>query len=105
MNIDEIQKIIIENDAVMIYFSGEQCSVCKALMPKVKLAFTTHFPKIKQLYINASDFPHIAAYFSVFTVPSLLIYFDGKETKRESRHISVDQLIQSNQRHYKMFFE
>ena len=104
MDIEDIEKEIQSNDAVMLYFSGENCGVCTALMPKIQSSFKTNFPKIKQLFISASDFPQIAAHYSIFTIPSILVYFDKKETKRESRHISVDQLIQSTRRPYDLFF-
>lgn len=104
MTIEEIEKQINENDAVMLYFSGENCGVCTALMPKIKNAFETNYPKIKQIYISASTYPKIAAHFSIFTIPSVLVYFDNKETKRESRHISVDQIIQGTKRPYELFF-
>ena len=105
MSIDDIEKQIQSNSAIMLYFSGENCGVCSALMPKIQDEFQNNFPKIKQLYINASDYPEIAAYYSIFTVPSVLVYFDSKETKRESRHISVSQLVQSTSRHYNLFFD
>jgi thioredoxin 1 len=101
---EDIEKQIKANDAVLIYFSGENCGVCTALMPKIQTSFESNFPKIKQLFISASDYPAIAARFSIFTVPSVLVFFDGKETKRESRHISVEQLTQGTKRHYNMFF-
>lgn len=104
MNINDIKKEIQSNDAVMIYFSGENCGVCKALKPKIQSSFEINFPKIKQIFISANNYPQIAAHFSIFTIPSILVYFDKKETKRESRHISVDQLIQSTKRPYELFF-
>ena len=104
MNIENMEKIIQENDALMFYFSGKNCGVCTALKPKIQSSFELHFPKIKQVFISASDYPAIAAHFSIFTIPSVLVYFDKKETKRESRHISVTQLIQSTKRPYELFF-
>jgi len=104
MNIDEIEQQIKNNDAVILYFSGDNCGVCTALKPKIQSSFENNFPKIKQVFINASEFPDVAAHYSIFTIPSILVYFDGKETKRESRHISVDQLIHSTQRTYNLFF-
>ena len=104
MNIEEIEEFIKSNDAVLLYFSGENCAVCKALIPKIESSFKLHFPKIKQKLISASDYPAIAAHFSIFTIPSILIYFEGKETRRESRHISVEELIKSTQRPYELFF-
>ena len=104
MNIEDIQNEINSNDAILLYFSGENCGVCTALKPKIQSSFQIYFPKIKQLFISASDYPAIAAHFSIFTIPSVLIYFDGKETKRESRHISIDQLIQNTKRPYELYF-
>lgn len=104
MQIEDIEKEIQSNDAVMLYFSGKNCGVCTALKPKIQSSFQTHFPKIIQIFISASDYPHIAAHFSIFTIPSVLVYFNKKETKRESRHISVDQLVQSTRRPYDLFF-
>jgi len=104
MCIEDIENEIKNNDAVMLYFSGKNCGVCTALKPKIQAAFTEHFPKIKQIFISANEYPKIAAHFSIFTIPSVLIFFDAKETRRESRHISVEQIIQTNKRHYAMFF-
>ncbi|MGB3750008.1 MAG: thioredoxin family protein [Arcobacteraceae bacterium] len=104
MYIEDIEKEIRDNDAVMLYFSGKNCGVCTALKPKIQSAFQENFPKIKQIFISADEYPEIAAHFSIFTIPSILVFFDAKETRRESRHISVDQLVQVNKRHYTMFF-
>ena len=104
MTLEDIEKTIQTEDAVFLYFSGNNCGVCKALQPKIKSSFTKNFPKIKQLFINADEYQKIAAHFSIFTIPSIVVYFDHKETKRESRHISVDQLIQSTKRPYELFF-
>jgi len=105
MQIEDMKQLISSNDALLIYFSGENCGVCKALMPKIKSSFELNFPKIRQEFISANDYPEIAAYFSIFTVPSILIYFDGKETRRESRHISVENLIQNTKRPYGLYFD
>ena len=104
MYIEDITKEINENDAVLLYFSGKNCGVCTALMPKIQTSFETAFPKIKQIFIKADEYPKIAAHFSIFSVPSILIFFDKKEFKRESRHISVEQLIQNTKRPYDLFF-
>jgi thioredoxin-like negative regulator of GroEL len=104
MTIKDIEQQIKQNDAVLLYFSGKNCGVCKALQPKIEISFENNFPKIKQIHISASDFPKVAAHFSIFTIPSVLVYFDEKEIRRESRHISVEQLVQNTQRSYDIFF-
>ena len=104
MTIQEVEQKIQTNEAILIYFSGENCGVCQALKPKIQSSFEINFPKIEQYFINATQHPKIAAHFSIFTIPSVLVYFEGKEIKRESRHISVDQLTQNTKRSYELFF-
>ena len=104
MQIEQLQQEIQTNDALMLYFSGEQCGVCKVIQPKIKELFTTTFPKIKQLYITAEKFPQTAAQFNVLTIPSVIVLFDSKEFIRQSRHISLDQLEQQLLRTYNLYF-
>ncbi|MEA3512860.1 MAG: thioredoxin family protein [Campylobacterota bacterium] len=105
METKDVNQEIKNNDAIMIYFSGENCGVCKALQPKIQKEFTNNFPKIKQLFISASDFPQIAVSFSVFTIPSVVVFFEGKENLRKSRHISVLQLSDELKRPYGLLFD
>ncbi len=105
MNIDELNKCINDNDAVLVYFSGENCGVCKALQPKIKDTVTDNFPLIKHIYISATIFQETAASLSVFTIPTVIVFFEGKEFIRESRHISISSLIQKIERPYNLFFK
>lgn len=104
MQIEQLQSEIQMNDALMIYFSGEACGVCKTLQPKIKELFTQEFPKIKQIYISADLFTQTAAQLNVLSIPTVIVYFDSKEFIRESRHISISNLASQIHRPYKMFF-
>lgn len=98
--INELLNEIEENSAVMLYFSGDSCSVCHALKPKIEKEFAKKLPKIKQIYINAEENRAVAAHFSIFTVPSILVFLGGKEFAREARHISVSELVKKVERPY-----
>ena len=104
MQIEELKQTIQSEDAIMIYFSGEFCGVCKVLQPKIKDVFSNNFPKIKQIYIDADEYKQTAVEFGVFAVPTIMIYFDGKEFARKSRNLSVSGFIQELQRPYGLFF-
>ncbi|MEA2050977.1 MAG: thioredoxin family protein [Campylobacterota bacterium] len=104
MNIEELKKNISDNDAVMIYFSGENCGVCTVLSPKIKSAVSLNYPKLKQLYISATEFKNTAAEMGVFSMPTIVVFFEGKEFLRKSRHISVDGFIDDLNRPYSLFF-
>ena len=104
MNTEQLQQYIASNDAVMVYFSGENCGVCKALQPKIKKLLSEEFPKIKQIFIEAHKFPQTAAQYNVLTIPTVILFFDSKEFIRQSRHISCEQIEQQLIRTYNLFF-
>jgi len=104
MQIEELKQTIQNEDAVMVYFSGEFCGVCKVLQPKIKEAFEKEFPKIKQVYISADEYKHTAVEFGVFAVPTIIVYLDGKEFAKKTRNLSVAGFVDELQRPYGLFF-
>jgi len=105
MELQELEDKIQSSDALLIYFSGANCNVCKALQPKLLAAFKDNYPLIEQLSLEVEQNPEISAQFGVFAVPTVIIYFDGKEVQRKARNISVDGLLQDIQRPYSLFFD
>ena len=103
--LNEVEDLIKSNDAVMIYFSTNQCAPCASLRPKVLNLLKIKFPKMKMEFIDAESAPEITGNFNVFASPTILIFFDGKETKRYSKYISISELDQNIERYYNMIFE
>ncbi len=93
------------NKAVVFYFSHKDCSVCKVILPKLEHLFESNFPQIKLLYCNTKTAPEIAAQNRIFTVPSVLIYFEEKQYFQFSRNFSIDEIKTAIERPYKMIFE
>ena len=102
MTLEELQNTIKTEVGVLLYFSGENCNVCHALRPKLKEAFDTHFPLLKQIYLDAHENSQISAEFQVFSVPTMIVFLDGREFAREGRNVSLHQLISQLNRPYKM---
>jgi thioredoxin-like negative regulator of GroEL len=98
--LDTINKIIQNNLAVMLYFSAPTCNVCHALKPKLIDAIETNFKDFEIVSIDISQTPEIASHFSVFAIPTLLVFLDGREFLRKSRHMSVDEVIREIKRPY-----
>jgi len=90
--------------AVLVYFSHDQCSVCKVLKPKVTSLLKEQFPKMEMYYCNTIEQSEVAAQNRVFSVPTVLVFFDGRETFRYSRNISLDELKTAIQRPYHLMF-
>ena len=103
-NLTELENLLSEQDAVMIYFSSESCSVCKVLKPKVKQMVDTSFPRLNMIYIDTEKSPVIAGQYRVFTIPTILIFFQGREQFRFSRNINMHELEKSISRPYGLIF-
>ena len=104
-NIIDLQELIENEKGVFLYFSSESCSVCKVLKPKVADLLSGQFPLMVARYVDTEKSPVIAGQFRVFTIPTILIFFDGKEQVRYSRNISMHQLEEAISRPYSMVFE
>ncbi len=89
----------------MVYFSHHNCNVCKVLKPRVADLILNNFPRISLYYVNTIEKPEIAGQFSVFTVPTILLFIDNKEYIRESRHISLDVFQERIKKLYNVYFD
>ena len=100
--IENIQKSIKENIAVMVYFSAPTCNVCHALKPKLLEELGKNFPAFKVESVDISVEEEIAPYFNVYAIPTVLIFLDGKEFVRKSRHMSIGELLEEIRRPYEI---
>ena len=98
--IEDINKIIEENLAVMVYFSAPTCNVCHALKPKLLEALDKNFKEFEVISVDISLTEDIAPHFNVYAIPTVLIFLDSKEFLRKSRHMSVDEVIKEIKRPY-----
>jgi len=86
-----IRDKIKQAQVLVIYFSYPECSVCRVLRPKVE-ALVAELPGIDFLYVNTHQHPEVSGQYLVFAVPTILVFSDGKEVKRFSRHFSLQEL-------------
>ncbi|MCT4647706.1 MAG: thioredoxin family protein [Carboxylicivirga sp.] len=90
--------------AELKYFSHDRCSVCKVLLPKIKHLLRTEFPRMEFQYINIEEEPQEAAKYNVYSAPTILVFFEGKEYYRFGRSISLKQLDEAIRRPYRLLF-
>ncbi len=102
--LDEIEAAITTNAASLLYFSTETCNVCKVLRPKISELIRNEFPLFKLYYINIELSPVLAGQFRIFSIPTVLVYFDGKEFFRKSRNIHTGELAGDIGRPYSLLF-
>jgi len=101
---DNFLEISKSNKAVCFYLSTPECNVCKVLKPKIIDVLENDFPGIFFCYVDLSIAKEISGQLSVFSVPTILVYFEGKETIRVSRNVHLEELCEQIERYYKMIF-
>jgi thioredoxin-like negative regulator of GroEL len=102
MKPEEVERQIREGKGVLLYFSGENCQVCHALRPKLEEVFSRYFPLVKQICLDVSEHPEIAARFHVFSVPTMIVFLQGREFVREGRAVSIYALVEKLRRPYEI---
>ncbi|CAN7569938.1 thioredoxin family protein [Rossellomorea sp. LjRoot5] len=76
---------------LLLYISRPDCSVCHALLPQVE-EMLKDFKSVRSIHADAEEIPEIAGEFSIFTVPVIIVFVDGKEMVRKARFVPIDEL-------------
>jgi len=82
---------INNNINTVVYISSETCGACDAVYPKLDILLKT-YKNIHLVKVDMNECKDVLGQWMVFTVPSILVFYDGKEIHRESRFIQFDRL-------------
>lgn len=100
---EAVYELINSNEMVLIYFGSKSCNVCGAMKPKIKVILKNYI-KIKSAEVDVEKALEVAAAFNVFTIPAILVFINKKETIREARYISIQEIDSRISRYYNMLF-
>jgi thioredoxin-like negative regulator of GroEL len=100
-SLESINATLTAEKLVLLYISRPSCSVCHALLPQVK-GLLEEFQDIKSIHADAEEMPDIAGEFSIFTVPVVIVFVEGKEMFRKARFVPIDELHSQISRLVKM---
>jgi thiol-disulfide isomerase/thioredoxin len=101
--LDEFNDWLGHHALCAAYFSGPDCSVCAALKPKLFELLQQRFPKLVLGEVDCALSPELAAQQTVFAIPTLIVYCDGREAIRKVRGFSLGQLAGELERPYGIF--
>lgn len=91
--------------ALLVYFYNDTCAPCVALRPKVTELINSQFRKMDIEMVNVSEFLELSASYHVFASPTIIAFFEGKETFRVSKYVSIAELRDKILRYYEILFE
>ncbi|MCK5740206.1 thioredoxin family protein [bacterium] len=99
-----LQTEIEQSPALMLYFTSPTCAVCYVLLPKLKELLVQNYPKMALTIVPAEKRPMETAQLTVFSFPTVLVFFHGKEFVRLGGSFSLRQLAAQIDRPYQMLF-
>ena len=89
------EEVLKSDKKVLVDFNAEWCGPCKMLKPIIE-EIAEKNEEVKIVSINVDDEEELAEQFSVFSIPCLVVFEKGKETKRNVGFLSkedVEKLI------------
>ena len=104
-NLDDLKNMINTGKPVLVYFSGENCSVCKILKPKIEEEIRKNFPQFQLVEVKTDISIELTAQYMIFSIPTTIIYFDKKEFKRYGRNMSIPLFLDEIKRPYELMCE
>ena len=100
----ELNETIHKYPIVIAQFGSETCSPCSALKQRIQLWNAGH-PNVHHIYVPVDDQPKLCAQMGIFTVPSIIVYIEGKVTIRQSGYFSLDQMLDQIEKYERLLFD
>jgi len=103
-SIEDFERIKNDQKAFVLYITDSTCNVGEQVAPKLEKLLAIQFPEINLYYAYTGLTPDLASQLSVFVIPTVLVYFEGKLYIQKSRTFSLQELAAEIDRYYTMVF-
>lgn len=84
---------ITSNKTVLVDFFATWCGPCKMLAPVVE-QFAESETNVKVVKVDVDEEPDLAMRFGISSIPTLLVFKDGKLADKQIGYRSLEQLKQ-----------
>ncbi|MGF9695983.1 MULTISPECIES: thioredoxin family protein [Paenibacillus] len=101
-SIDMVEQFIEQHEMSFLYVSRQECSVCHALLPKIR-ELLKPYPSIHLGHIDANQVEEVASRFLILTVPIMLMLVEKREVIRADRFVRLDRLAEQLEQIYNMY--
>ena len=83
LSLENFEKEVLKSEKpVLVDFYADWCGPCNTMAPVIEELATELDGKAKVGKINVDDNPDIAVEYNVMSIPTLIIFKNGKEEKR-----------------------
>lgn len=101
----ELESLLVDYPAAVVWFSTPDCSVCHALRPRVEALLAEEFPRAALIRVDAAAHPELAGQWLVTAAPTAVICLEGREHQQLSRSFGIDAVRQALARPYGLLFD
>lgn len=82
---------LVKEGIVLVDFYADWCGPCKMLAPMLE-TFASQRNDVKVIKVNVDESPNLAQIFGVLSIPTLLLYKDGKMLSNKMGFQTVEML-------------
>ena len=95
VNNQDFQKVVLESDVpVVVDFWAEWCGPCRALSPILDEASQELGASAKITKVNIDENPELASQYGVRSIPTLILFKDGKTVDTRVGGMSKTKLLE-----------
>lgn len=95
LNDANFQSHITKNDIpVVVDFWAEWCGPCKMMAPEFQKAAEQLEPNVRLAKVNTEVAQQTAAQFGIRSIPTMIIFKNGKEVARQAGAMQASQIVQ-----------
>lgn len=87
------QDILNSQTPVLVDFWAEWCGPCRALGPKLEEVAEAMDQKATVLKLNIDENPQTAAKFQVRSIPTMILFKDGKDVEQLVGNVPKDTIV------------
>ncbi len=80
--------------AVLVDFWAPWCGPCQGMMPHVQAVAQDHVDRLKVVKLNVDDNSETAAQFGIRSIPTLLLFRQGKLVDQRVGALDKEQIVQ-----------
>ena len=90
---DNFEKLLKENKKVLVDFNADWCGPCQMLKPTIE-ELADEKEDIQIVSVNVDDEDILSSEYNVSSIPCLVLFKDGKETKRSVGLVPKDEILE-----------